>query len=95
LYLAEIDGLFVDNIFLYKAFFVEIDVSKPLVNQGLWKERVSFLEANLRGACWSRMLHENKIVTSDVDITVVLVVKVKIKKSGVKIFQKRWQDKIF
>jgi len=33
--LAEIDGLFVDNIFLYKAFFLEIDVSKPLVNQGM------------------------------------------------------------
>ena len=32
--------------------------------------------------------HKNKIVTSDVDITVVLVVKVKIKKSSVKIFQK-------
>ena len=39
--------------------------------------------------------HKNKIVTSDVDITVVLVVKVKIKKSSVKIFQKRWQVKIF
>jgi len=38
-----------------------IDVSKPLVNQGLWKERVSFLEANLRGACWSRMLLNIKI----------------------------------
>ena len=93
--MAEIDGLFVDNIFLYKAFFLEIDISKPLVNQGLWKERVSFLEANLRGACWSRMLlNKNKIVTSDVDITVVLVVKVKIKKNNVKIFQKRWQVKI-
>ena len=56
MYLAEIDGLLVDNIFLYKAFFLEIDVSKPLVNQGLLKERVSFLEANLRGACWSYML---------------------------------------
>jgi len=39
--------------------------------------------------------HRNKIVTSDVDIAVVLVVKVKIKKSNVKIFQKRWQVKIF
>jgi len=38
--------------------------------------------------------HKNKIGTSDVDITVVLVVKVKIKKSSVKIFQKRWQVKI-
>ena len=37
--------------------------------------------------------HKNKIVTSDVDITVVLVVKATIKKSGVKIFQKRWQVK--
>jgi len=39
--------------------------------------------------------HKNKIVASDVDITVVLVVKVKIKKSSVKIFQKRWQVKLF
>jgi len=39
--------------------------------------------------------HKNKIVTSDVDITVVLVVKVKFKKSSVKILQKRWQVKIF
>jgi len=39
--------------------------------------------------------HKNKIVTSDVDITVVLVVKVKIKKSSVKIFQERWQVKMF
>ena len=39
--------------------------------------------------------HKNKIVTSDVDITVVLVVKAKIKKSSVKIFQKGWQVKIF
>jgi len=54
--LAEIDGLFVGTIFLYKAFFLEIDVSKPLVNQGLWKERVSFLEENLREAFWSRIL---------------------------------------
>ena len=34
--------------------------------------------------------HKIKIVTSDVDITVVLVVEVKIKKSSVKIFQKKW-----
>ena len=39
--------------------------------------------------------HKNKIVTSDVDITVVLVVKVKMKKGSVKVFQKRWQVKIF
>ena len=39
--------------------------------------------------------HKNKIVTSDVDITVDLVVKVKIKKGSVKIFHKRWQVKIF
>ena len=39
--------------------------------------------------------HKNKIVTSDVDITVVLVVKVKIKKSSVKVFQKRRQVKNF
>jgi len=39
--------------------------------------------------------HKNKIITSDVDITVILVVKVKIKKGSVKISQKRWQDKIF
>jgi len=39
--------------------------------------------------------NKNKIVASDVDITVVLVVKVKIKKGSVKIFQKRWQVKIF
>jgi len=39
--------------------------------------------------------HKNKIVTSDVDITVVLAVKVKIKQGSVKIFQKRWQVKIF
>jgi len=38
---------------------------------------------------------KNKIVTSDVDITVVLVVKVKIKKGSVQIFQKRWQVNIF
>ena len=38
---------------------------------------------------------KNKIVTSDVDITVVLVVKVKIEKGSVKIFQKRWQVKTF
>jgi len=38
--------------------------------------------------------HKNKIVTSDINITVVSVVKVKIKKSSVKIFQKRWQVKI-
>jgi len=38
---------------------------------------------------------KNKIVTCDVDITVVLVVKVKIKKSSVKIFQKRWQVNFF
>jgi len=35
------------------------------------------------------VVNKNKIVTSDVDITVVLVVKVKIKKSSVKIFQKK------
>jgi len=34
--LAETDGLLVDNIFLHKAFFLETDVGKPLVNQGLW-----------------------------------------------------------
>ena len=34
--------------------------------------------------------HKNKIVTSDVDITVVLVVKVKIKKSS-----EGWQVKMF
>jgi len=39
--------------------------------------------------------HKHKIVTSDVDMTVVLVVKVKIKNSSVKIFQERWQVKIF
>jgi len=39
--------------------------------------------------------HKNKIVTSDVDITAVLVVKVKIKKSSDKILQKRWHVKIF
>ena len=39
--------------------------------------------------------HKNKTVTSDVDITVVLIVEVKIKKSSVNIFQKRWQVKIF
>jgi len=39
--------------------------------------------------------HKNKILTSDVVITVVLVVKVKIKKGSVMIFQKRWQVKIF
>jgi len=39
--------------------------------------------------------HKNKIVTNDVDITVVLVVEVKIKNSSVNIFQKRWQVKIF
>jgi len=84
--LAEIDGLFVDyivdNIFLYKAFFLEIDVSKPLVNQGLWKERVSFLEANLWGACWSRMLltlctrywkKPNTTVRSSLQATMVVV----------------------
>jgi len=38
--------------------------------------------------------HKNNIVTSDINITVVSVVKVKIKKSSVKIFQKRWQVKI-
>ena len=38
--------------------------------------------------------HKNKIVTSDVDITAVLVVKVKIKKSSDKILQKRWHVKI-
>ena len=31
MYLAQIDGLFVENIFLYKVFFLEIDVTKPLV----------------------------------------------------------------
>jgi len=35
LYLAESDGSFVDKLFLYKAFFLEIDISKTLVNQGL------------------------------------------------------------
>jgi len=39
--------------------------------------------------------HKNKIVASDVDVTVVLGVKVKIKKSSVKIFQKRRQVKFF
>ena len=39
--------------------------------------------------------YKNKIVTSGVDITVVLVVKVKIKNSSVNTFQKRWQVKIF
>jgi len=33
--------------------------------------------------------HKNKIAISDVDITVVLVVKIKFKKSSVKIFQKK------
>jgi len=36
---------------------------------------------------------KNKIVTSDVYITVI--VEVTIIKNGVKIFQKRWQVKIF
>jgi len=34
--------------------------------------------------------HKHETVICDVDITVVLVVKVKIKKGSVKIFQKRW-----
>ena len=34
--------------------------------------------------------HKYETVICDVDITVVLVVKVKIKKGSVKIFQKRW-----
>jgi len=60
-----------------------MDVSKPLVNQGLWKERVPFMFVK------NVVKHKSKIVTSDVDITVVLVVEVKIKKSSFKIFQKR------
>jgi len=39
--------------------------------------------------------YKNKIVTSNVDITVVLIVEVKIKKSSVKIFQNRWKVKNF
>jgi len=38
--------------------------------------------------------HKKKIVTSDVDITFVSVVKVKIKKSSATICQKTWQVKI-
>ena len=77
--------------------FLEIDVSKPLVNQGLWKERVSFLVSKPKGSMLVKNVvkHKNKIVASDDGITVILVVKVKIKKSSVKIFQKRWQVKMF
>jgi len=38
---------------------------------------------------------KSKVVTSDVDVTVVLVLEVKIEKSSVKIFQKKLQVKIF
>ena len=85
--------MFVDNIFLYNAFFLEIDVSKPLVNQVLWKERVFFLEANLKRACWSRMLLNIRIKL--LQVILILVVKIKIKNSSVKILEKRWQVKIF
>ena len=98
MYLAEIDGLFVDNIFYTRHSLLEIDVSKPTkVGQPRYVEGTSFFSGSKpKGSMLVKnVVKHNKIVTSDVDITVVLIVKVKIKKSSVKIFQKRWQIKIF
>ena len=70
MYLFEIE-LFVDNIFLYKAFFLDVDVTKPWINQVLMKQLASLLEAIPKGSMLVNNVveHKNEIVTSDVGIT--------------------------
>ena len=57
-----------------------------------WKERVSFLEANLRGACWSRMLFKPKNKLLQVMLILLFWLWKWRSKGSVKIFQKGWQD---